>query len=95
MPNILLSLLLALQLMLPGTVSHPPAPTIPVQEPPQVSRLWWGMIDPELSTWFSRIPMEEQDSDRPILWNWSWRGFLAALFHQPMLKEASDDASTV
>lgn len=95
MPSILLSLFLALQLMLSSTAYHQPVQTTPVQEPPQVSRLWWGMLDPELSTWFARIPMEQHDLELPILWNWSWRGFLAALFEQPMLKEASTNESSV
>lgn len=95
MPSILLSLLLALQMMFSGAVFQQPVRTAPVQEPPQVSRLWWGMLDPELSTWFARIPMEEREPERHILWNWSWRGFLAALFQQPMLKEAATDASSV
>lgn len=95
MPRILLSLLLALQLMFSGASYHQPAQTIPAQTAPQVSRLWWGMLDPELSAWFAHIPMKEQDSQRHILWNWSWRGFLAALFEQPMLKEASADAASV
>lgn len=95
MPSILLTLLLALQLVFSGVGFHQPVQTVPVQEPPQISRLWWGMLDPELSTWFARIPMEEHGAEQPILWNWSWRGFLAALFEQPMLKEAATDASSV
>ena len=78
----LLTLLLSALLTLPAAGMHA-APKTCAAEP---ARLWWGMIDPELSLWFSRLPMEEQE-DSPILWDFSWRGFLAALTGQPILTE--------
>ena len=66
--------------------------SVPVQATPQPRQMWWGMIDPELSVWFSRLPLEDAD-DAPVLWDFSWRGFLAALFGQPLTKEAIPDAA--
>ncbi|MBE5811604.1 MAG: hypothetical protein E7318_11820 [Clostridiales bacterium] len=82
-----LSLLLAAQL-----ISQPaqPAPNMPPL--PQEYRLWWGLIDPELSLWFSRLPLEEAE-DTPVMWDFSWRGFLAALFGQTLLMEEVPNAS--
>ncbi len=93
MSAMLLSLLLALQMTLPAL----PAQEAPhLAQPPQAQRLWWGMLDPELSTWFARIlPAQEEDEDRPVLWNWSWRGFLAALFGQPLTEEGDGDVRCV
>ena len=85
MTNTLLTLLLALQLSLPqGTADS--AHTLACQAPQQPHPLqtWWGLIDPDLSLWFAHIPTEE---DKPLLWDWSWRGFFAALFAQPLVKE--------
>lgn len=87
MPATLLTLLLSLLLMFSNA-----APSATPQPQVQPQRLWWGMLDPELSAWFARLPMDGEDEAHPVLWNWSWRGFLAALFDQPLLKEA-DDAS--
>lgn len=84
----LLTLLLSALLTLPAAGMH----TEPKTCAAEPARLWWGMIDPELSLWFSRLPMEEQE-DAPILWDFSWRGFLAALFGQPLTKEAILDAA--
>lgn len=82
MPKVFISMLLLTQLLCK------PAPVQPLNcTPAQPTRLWWGLIDPELSTWFSRLPME--DEDQPILWDFSWQGFLAALFGQPLVKEVS------
>ena len=58
---------------------------------PHASKVWWGLIDPELSLWFARIP---EETEEPILWDWSWRGFFAALFPQSLVKEA-DHAPSV
>ena len=85
MTVMLLTLLLALQLAFPTAL--PASSAAPDVQPRQ---LWWGMIDPELSTWFARIPGEEGEDAQPILWNWSWRGFLAALTQQPIIQEAAD-----
>ena len=87
MSKLLLSALLSLQLMCT------PAPSIiDVPTDSQVVPLWWGLIDPELSLWFSRLPLEETD-DKPILWDFSWRGFLAALFGTPIMPEEVTNAS--
>ena len=85
MTNTLLTLLLALQLSLPqGTAV--PACTLACQptQQPRPMQTWWGLIDPDLALWFAHIPAEE---DKPLLWDWSWRGFFAALFAQPLVKE--------
>ncbi len=80
MLTMILSYLLAAQMMLsPAPAALPQAPVI--QTP-----LFWGMIDPELSVWFSRVPQEGQP-DKRVLWDFSWRGFLAALIGQPLLTE--------
>ena len=87
MSKLLLSALLSVQLMCT------PAPsTIDVPADSQAVRLWWGLIDPELSLWFSRLPMEET-KDKPVLWDFSWRGFLAALFGTPIVTEEVTNAS--
>ena len=85
MINTLLTLLLALQLSLPQGTADPTLTLAfhPVQQPHPL-QTWWGLIDPDLSLWFARIPAEE---DSPLLWDWSWRGFFAALFAQPLVKE--------
>lgn len=99
MTNSVLSLLLSLQLLLSGATCFSPVQTsLPpiaraAQEAPVEQRLWWGLIDPEMSAWFARLPLDEGREDDRILWDWSWRGFLAALFGIPAEKEASPDAS--
>ena len=85
MVTILLSLLLTLQL----TLTDPPS-VLPADAAAQPCPLWWGMIDPELSAWFARLPDETDDSRRPVLWNWSWRSFWAALTNHSIVKEAPD-----
>ena len=86
MSKLLLSAILSFQLMCT------PAPsTIDVPEDSQAVRLWWGLIDPELSLWFSRLPLEETE-DKPVLWDFSWRGFLAALFGTPIMPEVVSNA---
>lgn len=65
-------------------------PAAPAEAAAQPRRLWWGMIDPELSAWFARIPDKDEDQSLPILWNWSWRSFWAALTSQPLVQEAAD-----
>ena len=84
----LMTLLLSALLMLPAARM----PSVPAQTTAAPARLWWGMIDPELSLWFARLPMAEAE-DAPVLWDFSWQGFLAALFGQPMTKEASPHAA--
>lgn len=89
MTSPLLSLLLAFQLMFssaPAIQTNPSAP--------ESTRLWWGLIDPELSLWFSRLPLEEADK-APILWDFSWRGFLASLFSSPLMMEEVSHAAHV
>ena len=58
-------------------------------------RLWWGMIDPELSAWFARIPDDEDKQEQRILWDWSWRGFLASIFGQTAETEDAPDAASL
>ena len=80
MLTMILSYLLAAQMMLaPAPAALPQAPVI--QTP-----LFWGMIDPELSVWFSRVP-QKGHPDKRVLWDFSWRGFLAALIGQPLMTE--------
>ena len=92
MMNTLLSLLLSLQLTtpLPPVREAHTTPFCPA-DAPHPSKLWWGLIDPELALWFSRIP---EEAEEPILWDWSWRGFFSALFPQSLVKEA-DHAPSV
>lgn len=92
MPKAFLSMLLSAQLLLSSAPCTQGIPTPPGASFSGEVRLWWGLIDPELSTWFARLPMETDDADDTILWDWSWRGFLAALFGQPLVKEAGSDA---
>lgn len=96
MMNTFLSLLLSLQIFLSFTArpSVPGEASAPVLSIPQESRLWWGLIDPELSAWFAHLPADTaKEKDDRILWDWSWRGFWAALFGNPSLKEAQTDAA--
>ena len=91
MMNALLSLLLSIQLALPAQPAA--APQRLYHHPTQTAhpqKIWWGLIDPDLALWFSRIPDESEDR---ILWDWSWRGFFAALFCQPLVKEDSHVSS--
>ena len=91
MPKAILTLILSTQLLL-SSPQHQLSKLSPnPSAAPQPDRLWWGLIDPEMSLWFSHLPLEEE-ADAPILWDWSWRGFLAALFGQPVMKEAIPDA---
>ena len=87
MVKLLLSMLLSIQLM-----CHPVPGEADRLAPAQESRLWWGLIDPELSLWFSRLPQEEAE-DTPVLWDFSWRGFLAALFGHPLTLEEVPNAT--
>lgn len=87
MMNPLLSLLLSMQifLTLPAGARQPYV-SAPIQE----TRLMWGLIDPELSAWFALLPAEDApEEDAPVLWDWSWRGFLAAIFGDSFLKGGS------
>ena len=87
MTSAILSLILAAQLMCSPS---PSTPMNPADSGP--SRLWWGLIDPEMSLWFSRLPLEEE-KDAPVIWDFSFRGFLAALFGTPLLTEEVPDAA--
>ncbi len=57
---------------------------------------WWGMIDPEASLWLARLP---ESTEGDLLWDWSFSGFLKALFHHVLpklpVKEALPDAIQV
>lgn len=87
MTSPLLSLLLAFQLMCSPAPAMQTNPAVP-----ESARLWWGLIDPELSLWFSRLPLEDSE-EGPILWDFSWRGFLASLFAMPRLMEEVSHAA--
>lgn len=101
MASSILSLILLLQLMCSGAVDQPlQAPASPplscsIQEELHTARLWWGLIDPELSAWFARLPFSEADEGETILWDWSWRGFLASLFNTHLTKEDATYAPSV
>ena len=90
MHRTILSWLLSLQMLL-GAPDSLPAPQTCLMNlrpaPVQERRLWWGLIDPELSLWFSRLPDSSRAGDASIRWDFSWRGFLAALFGQPIIEE--------
>ena len=94
---ILLSLMLALQMTLPAL----PVPVrydsvyTRVQEEPRMERLMWGMLDPELSAWYARVPSGTGMDTSPIAWRWGWQAFWAALFQQPIVKEASGNAQAL
>lgn len=93
MLNTLLSLLLTLQLMTGAPHPEPIRQMVSTPAAPQESRLWWGLIDPEMSLWCAQLPRQESAPDSRILWDWSWRGFLAALFGIPVVEEVSADAA--
>ena len=71
-----------------------PAPYAAQEAAVRPAPLFWGMIDPELSLWFSRVPPKSQPG-KPVMWDFSWRGFLAALIGQPMLMEDAAHAPLV
>lgn len=93
----LLSLMLALQMLLPGLPVPVRQDTLHpcVQEEPRMERLMWGMLDPELSAWYARVPSDDGADARPVMWRWGWRAFWAALLQQPIVKEATGDAQTL
>lgn len=89
MTQTILSLLLSAQLL----CAAPQPQALSMQASPQAApaRLWWSLIDPELSLWFARLPDEssapESTPDRErVIWDWSWRGFLAAIWGRPLVK---------
>ncbi len=90
MPVSLLTLLLALQIALCTLIPS----TAPRKDSPAPQQLFFGMLDPSLSAWFARVPFAQEEEERKetVLWDWSWRGFLASLFGQPLVKEADGDA---
>ena len=91
MTNTLLTLLLSLQLALPAQpAAIPQSLAYRPGEEAHAQKIWWGLIDPELSMWFARVPGERDDT---ILWDWSWQGFFSALFCQPLVKEDSHASS--
>lgn len=91
MENALISLLLSIHLLLGNPAEPVPSPLPCLPQPAvQESRVWWGLIDPELSLWFSALP--DQLPDKPVLWDFSWRNFWAALWRQPLVKEDSHAA---
>jgi len=48
---------------------------------------WWGLIDPELSLLMACTG--RTDTTQPVIWDWSWRAFWAALLHLPMTAEGA------
>lgn len=101
MLNPFLSLLLSLLLFCSGiplrtscasSLCQPASLSCTAQTTPKAQPVFWGLIDPELSVWFTRLPDHTMPQDRNILWDWSWRGFLAALFGCPTETEAIADA---
>lgn len=85
MTRTLLSLFLSAQLLCIAPQAQ--FLTLTSVQQPAPTRLWWSLIDPELSLWFARVPEEAApEADEPVLWDWSWRGFLAALFGRPLAK---------
>lgn len=48
---------------------------------------WWGLLDPELSLRLASVP--EAEEAEPIVWDWSWRALLAALFGLPLDPEGA------
>ena len=51
---------------------------------------WWGLIDPELSLRAAALPGPARDG--PIQWDWSLRGFLAALLGLDLNSLEGNDA---
>ena len=96
MASILMTLFLTLTLACshPHPLSDAQQACSPSSVPPQSQKLFWGMLDPELSAWFARVPHENASSMTLLQWDWSWRGFFSALFERPMLKEAGTDAQS-
>lgn len=88
-----LSLALSVQLLCGTPPSpHPSALTLDAAHQAVPVPLWWSLIDPELSLWFARIPEETSPEKDRVLWDWSWRGFLAALFGQPLVQQEASHA---
>ena len=86
----LLSLILSAQLFLSGT-SLFPAPEALTNSFPSIEKqqVLWGLIDPQLAVWCTRLPEKQENEASPgVLWDWSWHGFLTALFRSIVLKEA-------
>lgn len=84
----ILSLALTAQLLWGAPPSpHPSALTLDASARAASIPVWWSLIDPELSLWFAHIPEETAPEEgQRVLWDWSWRGFLAALFGQPLIQ---------
>ena len=71
------------------------SPALPVHsEPAAAAPLWWGMIDPELSLQFARLPWQEDEQTDSVCWDWSWSGFLAAIFGNAPAKEVQNDGTS-
>lgn len=61
-----------------------------------LGRNWWGLIDPDAALMLAAVIQEdtgspdstpaedEKQESAPILWDWSWRALLSALFGLPM-----------
>ena len=52
---------------------------------------WWGLIDPDTARWFART-LSVSTGQQKTSWDWSWRGFLSALWGRSPVEEASDAA---
>ena len=92
MTSTLLSMLLSLQILFSTTdqspALRPHTMVLTPHEQVEINRVWWGMTDPETSLWFSRIPSDDPQPRTPVIWDFSWRGFLAALFGPSIIQEA-------
>lgn len=95
MTKALPSLLLTVQLLL-SDAAPPALPDASTAHPAQEKRMMWGLIDPELAAWFALLPGNSIGEDGPrVLWDWSWQGFLAALFGDHFIKEVPADGAHV
>lgn len=46
---------------------------------------WWGLLDPETSMAFAAIG---ETPDGRLIWDWSWKALLAAIFGRPIAGDA-------
>ncbi len=70
-----------------GTASIPAGeyPALMILLGDAAGRNWWGLIDPELSLLLSRLCSEPAEG--PVIWDWSWKAFWAALLQLPLSLE--------
>lgn len=51
---------------------------------------WWGLIDPRLALWSAAVP-QKKPATETIVWDWSFRSFLAALLGRPLPETEAQD----